>query len=173
MKVSREATTSGAGDANGYDLLLQASVGSWLCPVWHLPFLSHTCGCSPASAIDAPIQPTLDSMAGERGRQWAHLAGRHLARLPAVTLVPTGLSNLFPEELHVFPPTTHPAEAGDPDVPCDATWENLLGEMPSGQGHSASPERDLCIRWGNNQDLRELVPGPLLFHCFKAWSLED
>lgn len=164
--------TSGAGDANGYDLLLQASVGSWLCPVWHLPFLSHACGCSPASATDAPIQPTLDSMAGERGWQWAYLAGRHLARLPAVTLAPTGLSNLFPGELHVFPPTILPAEARDPHAPCDATWENL-GEMPSGQGHSASPERDLCIRWGNHQDLREFIPGPLLFLSFKARSLED
>lgn len=44
-----------------------------------------------------------NSMAGERGWQWAYLQGRHLARFPAVTLGPEALSRLFPGESSRFP----------------------------------------------------------------------
>lgn len=163
--------TSGAGDASGYDLLLQASVGSWLCPVWHLPFLSHACGCSPASATDASYSPPWTPWLGKgdgSGHIWQ--AGTWLGF--QLSLWRRQVSATCSQGSRMF---SHPPPSQrrlGTHMPRDATWENL-GEMPSGQGHSASPERDLCIRRGNHQDLKGVHSRALLFLSFKAWSLED
>lgn len=160
--------TSGVGDASGYDLLLPGFCGqlalSSLAPaplvphLWLQPCLCHRC---PHRAHPGPHGWGKGMAVGTSGRQApGQISSCHSGAYRSQQLVPRGVACF---------PTYHPPSRGwGPTCSLQCHMGESPWEMPSGQGHSASPERDLCIRWRSHQDLRELDLGPLLFHCFKA-----
>lgn len=122
------------------------------------------CGFSPAPATDALIQPSPpNSMAGERGWQGAYLAGQAPCQVSPHRSGACGSQLCSQESCHVSPPWYPPSGGWElillPAMPHRRT---PLGEMPSGEGHSASPERDLWIKWRSRQNGREFSAPPLL-----------
>lgn len=134
----------------------QASVGCWLCPAWHLPFLSHTCGCSPAPATDAPVQPTLDSMAGERGWQWAHLAEQAPGQASSCHSGTYSSQQLVPRGVPHFPTRYPPSSGWGPTLlPAMPHRRISLRKCPVAKG-TASALRGTCASGGgSHQDPRD------------------
>lgn len=104
--LARSPLSSWAGAARGSDLALPGFVGRWPCPAWHLPSPPHTVAVALVLLLPwmcsscAPLTPRLG-----KGNVSGHIwLGRHLARLPAVTLGSAALSSLFPGESSRFPP---------------------------------------------------------------------